>query len=415
MKILLVLDGIGDKPCKTLGGKTPLEAAETPFLDKLTRKANTGYVYTVGKDIAPESDIAVTALLGYDPTVYYTGRGPLEAYGANIPFKEGNLALRTNFATLKEDKKILDRRAGRTLTTKEAEELAKTINKEINLDTPFSFTPTVEHRGILLFEGNLSSNISNVDPAYEKKGTFGVARKGEKDQIALCKPLDPKPETKKSAKLVNEFVAQSYEILKNHPVNLKRAKNYLLPANVILPRDAGTSLPVFPKKKDWAAVVGMPLEKGLAQLAGFKIINVPIPKITTTDIYSHLYETLKVTIQSSKKALKEAKYNCYYLHIKETDIPGHDNRPKDKKQMIELLDKDLFSFLNTLDCELILTGDHSTPCEDKGHTLDPVPLLWIGKEKKDNVQRFTENECRKGSLGKLYGKDILTKFGFSNP
>ncbi len=409
-KILIILDGIGDTPCRVLGGKTPLESASTPNLDFLTRRGNTGYVHTVGKDIAPESDIAVTALLGYDPRAYYTGRGPLEAYGAGVPFKDGDLALRTNFSTVDEDMTLVDRRAGRTLTTKEAEELAKAVNKEIKGD--FTFVPTVEHRGILVFEGRLSANISNADPGYEKVGTFGVARRIAKNKISPCKALDPKPETKRSAKLVNNFIRQSYEILKDHPLNKKRMKNYLLPANVILPRDAGTSLPSLPKKKGWAAVVSMPLEIGLAKLSGMNIISFPLPPVRDANIYPTLYKRLEAEINASKKALQEAKYTKYYLHIKETDIPGHDNKPKDKKSMIEILDKEFFKFLREQDYELIITGDHSTPCERKGHSADPVPLLWVGKQKQDSVERFTEAACKKGSLGRMYGKDVLAKMGF---
>lgn len=411
-KVLVILDGIGDKPCKVLKGKTPLEAAKTPYLDSLTRQGNSGTVFPVGKDIAPESDVAVTALLGYDPYKYYTGRGPLESFGAGISFKQGNLALRTNFSTVNEDMTLLDRRAGRTLTTKEAGELSKTINKEISLDVPFTFQSTVEHRGILVFEGKLSGNISNVDPAYEKVGSFGVARGGEKNKIAPCKALDPTPETKKSAKLINEFVQQSYDILKKHPVNIKRSKNYLLPANIILPRDAGTALPIFPKKKDWGAVVSMPLEKGLAKLAGMNVLPFTVPPLTTTELYEHLYVSLDLTIKTAKKVLSQGKYSHYYIHIKETDIPGHDNRPLDKKKMIELLDKEFFSFLHEQQYELILTGDHSTPCEEKKHSHDPVPLLWVGKPKKDTVERFTEKECKKGSLKTLYGKEVLNITGF---
>ncbi|MFA4887382.1 MAG: phosphoglycerate mutase, partial [Candidatus Nanoarchaeia archaeon] len=233
MKILLILDGIGDKACKALNEKTPLEAAHTPNLDALTKKGNNGYVYTVGKDIAPESDIAVLALLGHDPKKVYTGRGPLEAYGAGIPFKNGNLALRTNFATTTTNMTLLDRRAGRTLTTKEAKELSEAINNKVKLEVPFKFISTVEHRGILVLQGQLSSNISNVDPAYTKKGLFGVAGKKDNKRIQHCKALDSHAQTKNTARLVNEFVKQSYHVLNNHLINQKRKKNSLLPANII--------------------------------------------------------------------------------------------------------------------------------------------------------------------------------------
>ena len=128
VKIFIILDGVGDRACKLLDGLTPLEAAKTPNLDYFASRGNGGYVYTVNEQLAPESDEAIMALLGYDPTKYYYGRGPLEAYGAGMEFKNGNLALRTNFATV-DNRLILDRRVGRTLTTKEAKELEKAINE----------------------------------------------------------------------------------------------------------------------------------------------------------------------------------------------------------------------------------------------------------------------------------------------
>ncbi len=428
-KVLVILDGIGDLPCKALRGKTPLEAAKTPNLNALAKESNFGYVHTVAENVAPESDVAVTALLGYDPYKLYPGRGPLEAYGAGVAFKPGELALRTNFATIDDTKKIvrrfsshnepqhiLDRRAGRTLTTAEAKELAMVINKTVRLDVPFEFIPTVEHRGIIVFHSDLSSNISNVDPAYEKVGNFGVVKEDDvKNDLLECKALDESPKSKKSARLINEFVQQTIRVLTNHPINQKRIKDGFLPANVILPRDAGTRLPnLAPKREGWAAVVNMPLETGIAKLAGMEVLSFPIAQMESPDVYEHLYANLYKTITASKKALEEGKFHSYYLHIKETDIPGHDGNAKEKKKMIELLDKELFSFLRTLnDLELVVTGDHSTPCSLARHSADPVPLLWLSQENKiDDVKRFTEKECKEGYLGKMLGKEVLSKTSF---
>ena len=289
--------------------------------------------------------------------------------------------------------------------------MAKTINKEVDLEIGFRFVPTVEHRGILVLEGNLSANVSNVDPAYERKGVFGVARSGEKDRPGVAQPLDPKPETRRSARLVNEFVRQSYEILKDHPVNKKRMSNFLLPANIMLPRDGGTCLPILEKKEGWTAVVSMPLERGIAKVSGMRVVSPVLPPVTG-DLYGHLYKTLKLTIAAGRKVIEKEKYAKYYVHVKETDIPGHDNRPKDKKRMIELLDEEFFSVLKELGCEMLVTGDHSTPCGLKRHSADPVPLLWNGSQKKDKTLRFTEREALKGALGRMYGREVLVKTGF---
>ena len=156
-KILyVVLDGLGDLPIKELGDKTPLEAALTPNMDKLAQKGKTGIVYPVAKGIAPESDVAVICLLGYDAHKYYTGRGPLESYAEGLEIHDGDLALRVNFATVDKDgKTILDRRVGRNLATEEAKELAQEINSKVILSSgTFEFRSTIGHRGFWLFEAS---------------------------------------------------------------------------------------------------------------------------------------------------------------------------------------------------------------------------------------------------------------------
>src|SRR3989338_1437737 len=153
-KILyIVLDGLGDRPIAKLGGKTPLEAAAKPNMDSLAKRGKTGIVYTVGKGIAPESDVAVISILGYDAHKYYTGRGPLESYAEGLEVKDGDLAFRVNFATAGKGREILDRRVGRNLTTKEATILAGQINKKVKLTTSalsFKFKNTIGHRGVLV-------------------------------------------------------------------------------------------------------------------------------------------------------------------------------------------------------------------------------------------------------------------------
>ncbi|MBU4456794.1 MAG: 2,3-bisphosphoglycerate-independent phosphoglycerate mutase [Nanoarchaeota archaeon] len=402
--IFVILDGAADLPNKELKNKTPFEAAKTPNLDYFAKEGACGLMYTVGKDIAPESDVAVTALLGYDPEKYFTGRGPLEAYGAGFKLKRKFLALRTNFATI-ENNSIVDRRVGRSLTTKEAKDLARTINKEVKLPCKFKFKSTTEHRGVLVLYGDFSANISNVDPAYEKKGTFGVAKANKEFTIQECKPLDNK--AKKTAEIINEFVRQSRALLELHPINKQRKNKNLAMANVILPRDAGNKLPSFPKKKNWAAVVGMPLEIGITKLVGMDVLKFRYPRITSSDAYKHLYKSLDKEIEASVKALNKTDKNLY-IHFKETDIPGHDGLPKEKKKMIEIIDKKFFSKVRKLEhIKLIVTCDHNTPCELKAHSADPVPLLVYDGIHKDEVETFSEKACKKGSLKIQLGKDLM--------
>ena len=409
-RILVVLDGIGDLPTPELNNQTPLEYAKTTNLDFLALHGKTGLSQPLKQKVAPESDVAIMSLLGYEPLEYYTGRGPIEAVGFGLKFKDGDLMLRTNFGTLI-DKKIADRRAGRTLTTEEAQILAQAINEKVKLDYIFEFKATSQHRGVLIIRGDFSDNISNVDPGYKRESYYSTTQK--EMGLKKCRPLDGKNKSKLTADIVNDFVKQTYKVLNNHPINEERRRKYLLPANILLLRDAGITIPDLPPKKDWAAVVGMPLEIGLAKLSNMHIIKVDYPELKTTDVYKNLYDCLNAEIETAKKAIKQGFFNTYFIHFKETDVPGHDNKPKDKVKMIEILDKEFFSFIRKYDCSLVVTGDHSTPCILKGHSSDPVPVLIYGQDMEmDNKTRFTEKDCKEGSLGKLYAKDLLIQADF---
>ncbi len=249
--LYIVIDGLGDLPIPELQNRTPLEVAQTPNLDSLAANGKLGLMYTVERGIAPESDVAVMSILGYDPAMYYTGRGPLEAYGAGLRLRDGDLALRCNFATIDSEGRIVDRRVGRNLTILEANELSRSINSEIRLNTvpsEFEFANTIGHRAVLIIKrigGLLSGNITNTDPAYTRLKGFGAAepKLGVETYIEECKPMDDSYESKISAELVNEFTKKTISLLNNHPVNLGRRAVGKLEANVILSRDAGSRLP----------------------------------------------------------------------------------------------------------------------------------------------------------------------------
>ncbi len=193
MKLLyIVIDGMGDLPVKKMANQTPLEAAKTPNMDFLAKNGKTGLMYSVKKGMAPESDVAVISLLGYDPFKYSTGRGIIEAVGAGLNLKDGELALRCNFATLGEGKNLVDRRVGRNLTTEEATELCKAANKQIKLTShpaTFEFKNTLGHRAVLVIKHRnkpLSGKISNSDPAYAIINGLGVAAKKVEMILKTC-------------------------------------------------------------------------------------------------------------------------------------------------------------------------------------------------------------------------------------
>src|SRR6266851_10242262 len=187
---MAVLDGASDRPGDW---KTPLEAAATPNLDALIKRGSLGSMYTVGKGIAPESDAGVFSLLGYDPLQIHLSRGVVESIGAGVDFHNGDLALRAGFATVDGDK-LVDRRAGRNLSTEQARQLSKAVNSEVRLKngTRFQFEATLGHRAVLVFRANghkFSSDISNFDPAYVRKGKISIAQPGAKEyDIPRCDP-----------------------------------------------------------------------------------------------------------------------------------------------------------------------------------------------------------------------------------
>lgn len=407
MKLLyVVIDGMGDLPIEELNGKTPLEAANTPNMDYLAKIGITGLMYTVEKGIAPESDVAVLSILGYDPLIYYTGRGPLEAFGAGLTMRNGDLALRCNFATMDSKKRIIDRRVGRDLTTEEAKELSKAINEKVKLESypvDFEFKNTIGHRAILVIKSKLkplSNKISNTDPAYSIEEGIGVAKASAEMVLQNCKPLENDEMSTISANLVNEFIEKSHQILEEHPINKKRESLGKLKANVVLTRDAGNRLPSLFNISEkynlkFACLADMPVEQGIAKLAGMQVIELPPPS-----------KNIEFDCELRVKKLFEVwnEYDCFYVHIKGPDEPAHDGNFVLKTKLLTQIDKSFFGKIipniNLNDCLICITADHSTPCKLKAHSDDPVPVLISGnKIKSDGTIRFSEKEAKKGSLG----------------
>lgn len=409
--IFVVMDGLGDRPIAAFGGRTPLEAAHTPALDSLAAKGSGGMLRVI-EGVAPESDAAVLALLGYDPHKYYTGRGPLEGVGIGVKFRAGMLALRCNFATISGGHNLLDRRAGRTLTGKEAAALAAAINKKVKLTgATFKFYASVAHRGVLVIKARkkLSASITNTDPAYEVRNGIPHALSSFEKKVKLAVPLENTAAAKRSAELVNEFTAKAFAVMEKHPVNIRRSKKGLLPANSIICRDAGSRLPPLyslSKKygRKWALLADMPLEIGIGKLAGMEVVKLPLPTFTASDY--------KVRLEKTLAALK--KFDCLYIHIKGPDLFGHDGDYNGKKKCIEEVDKCFFTPLlqkiSLKSTVVVVTADHATPCEMKGHSDDPVPFIISGgRVKSDFVERFGESYCRNGGFGTVKGEEFMSK------
>ena len=409
--VYVLLDGVGDLPHPNLAGKTPLGAANTPNLDRLTKNGVMGEVITVGKGIAPESDIAVFNMLGYKfKHDDYAGRGVVEAIGIGIDFKDGDLALRGNFATLNDDGVIIDRRAGRNIEKQDTEAVSNEIEEKIKFSDENAtaiITPTIGHRLVIRIRSDctLSSNISNTDPAYGRVDGMGIARAvTDFLKIEKCLPLDEESHTKLASKLVNELTEQSLDIMKKSKVNERRKENDKKLLNGILLRDAGNIYPKVTPINDlhsmkFSCIVDMPVEIGISKIL----------KMKTYDAGGRTDYEEKAKVAA--KAMDEQ--NAVYVHLKGPDEFGHDGDAQGKMENIEEIDKRFFgTLLDNIDSSkvaVIVSADHSTPCINKGHSADPVPLLISGDMvTNDDTQRFTETEAKKGRIGLIDGAQVIT-------
>ncbi len=391
MKILMIIcDGMADRPSNELKGKTPMEAASTPAMDKLAKQGSNGLMDPIGKGIVPGSDTAHLSLFGYDPYTYYCGRGTLEAAGLGIYMKNGDVAFRCNFATADSDLRILDRRAGRIAFG--TEELAESINGLVIDGVKVIFKDAVEHRSVMVLRGpGLSSNVSEVDPHHE-------------NEIAW-KSVATKPGAEKTADILNKFTRMSFDILHKHPINIARKEEGLLPANIILARGPG-DVPDIPTFKEVhgmkaSAIVGITLVKGLC-----RIIGMEVPEIEGAT------GGADTSLQNKTQAVLEAleDHDFVLWHIKATDVFGHDGDATGKRDFIEKIDASLAGLVENLDDQVLIaiTADHSTPTTVKDHASDPVPLLIYGKGlRADKVQAFNELEVSQGSLGTIQGLELM--------
>lgn len=410
--VYVLLDGVGDLPHPDLGGRTPLQAARTPNLDRLARGGAMGRVISVGRGIAPESDIAVFNMLGYGfRHADYAGRGVIEAIGIGIDFRDGDLALRGNFATVDGGGIITDRRAGRHIERADAEAVAAEIERGVKFSRPGAsvvVAPTVGHRvtvRIRLDGEDLSSNVTNTDPAYARVDGMGIAKAvGDYMRIEKCLPLDGSQGAALAASLVNEFTEQSGRILAESGTNRARAAAGKKTLGCILLRDAGNRHPAVDPIGDvhsmsFSCIVDMPVEIGISRVLRMRA-----------------YEAGGLTDYEAKAraaAGAVASHNAVYVHLKGPDEFGHDGDAAGKTASIEDIDARFFGpLLDAIDLSataVVVSADHSTPCISKGHSDDPVPLLVSGggMRNPDSAARFTEQEAEGGSLGLLEGAEVV--------
>ncbi len=375
--IFLVIDGLGGAAHPQYG-KTELEVALHPNLDRIAKESLCGLAIPVDYGITPGSGPGHLALFGYDPVRYLIGRGVLEVLGLGFNMTSDDLAFRGNFATIS-DGIVVDRRAGR-ISSEETKNLIDKIQKSIKKieDVEIFLIPGKEHRFAGVFRSKrLREEIADNDPHKE----------GNKPHKIL--PLNNNKDTIFTASVVEKFISEVSEILKD-----EKKANYVLLRGF-------AKYPYIPKmqevyKLNPVAIAVYPMYKGLAQLVGMEIV----------DECETVYDELK-----KLKELFNKPYDFYYVHIKDTDKLGEDGNFEEKVKKIEEIDKIVAEIFSLNPDVLVITADHSTPSSLKGHSWHPVPVaIWSKNPStpKNNIEKFTEENFSKGMLGTIYSKKILS-------
>jgi len=368
--VLVVIDGLGGLPAPETG-KTELETANTPNLDRLAAKAICGLIDPVSPGITPGSAPGHLALFGYDPVTYNIGRGVLEAIGTGFDLQSGDIAARGNFCTIDGAGLITDRRAGR-IATEKCTDLCKLLDGLVIEGVSILVRPVREHRFIVVFRGEgLSFDVSDSDPQRT-----GVA---PKPVTALS------PAAERIASIVRQFAAKASTTLVEH-----------YPANMVLLRGF-SMLPHFPDMSEIyrlkaAVIASYPMYRGLAKLIGMEILDTG--------------NSLEDELATLKQHFND--YDFFFLHIKRTDAAGEDGDFASKVTAIETVDKALLELISMEPDVIVVTGDHSTPALLKGHSWHPVPILLYSKWcRPDRVTEFSESACLSGGLGRLPATQVM--------
>jgi len=368
--VLLVIDGLGGLPHPETG-RTELESAKTPNLDRLAREGICGMVDPVGPGITPGSAPGHLALFGYDPLKFTVGRGVLEALGVDFDLKEGDVAARGNFCTVDANGIITDRRAGR-ISTERCTELCQLLDG-VDIDGVEALvSPVKEHRFVVVLRGaGLSSELSDSDPQKE-----GLAPKA----IAPLSPL-----ADKAANIANKFTKEAWARLAHrHPANMVLLRGF-------------AHYPDFPKMSEVfrlnpAAIAFYPMYRGLAKVVGMELLPTGA---TIEEEFSTLVEHYN-------------SYDFFFVHVKETDSAGEDGDFERKVRVIEEVDSVLPRLIDLDPDVFVVTADHSTPAVLKGHSWHPVPFLLRSKWcRRDGVDQFSERACVAGGLGRLPATDVM--------
>ena len=379
--IIIVPDGAADYPCEELDGKTPLEVAETPNMDRLAKEGIIGRVKTIPKDFPASSDVANLSLLGYNPQKYYTGRGPLEAANMGIELGAKDIAFRCNLIT-EVDGNLADYSAGH-ITNREAHILIEALNKKLSTDR-ISFFPGISYRHLMVFKGGYDLDLQAVK-TYPPHDIMGAA-------------INKHMPSGKGSEVLNELIKRSSSILSSHEINTVRIDLGENPANLIWLWGQGIKpqMPKFTEKygKTGAVISAVDLIKGIGKLVGFKIIEVE----GATGFYDTNYEG---KAKAALKALDEV--DLVYVHIEATDEAGHNQDLRMKITCTERIDRFVVGTIlkqrSLEDTRILVVPDHFTPLAKRTHTPEPVPFVIAGAGiPKSITAKFSEEEAQRSSL-----------------
>ena len=395
MKTIIVLgDGMADEPIEKLGGKTPLQYADTPNMDYLAANGVTGRLKTVADGFHPGSEVANMSVLGYDLPTVYEGRGALEAASMGVQLAPDEIAMRCNLVCIEKD--ILKNHSAGHITTQEADELIKFLNKQLGTENIHFYTG-VSYRNLLVIKGG-NKHLKCTPPHDVPLQPF--------------RPLLIQPEVQEAeetAKLLNELILKSQEILESHPVNRKRIAAGKDPANSIWPWSPGNRPAMKTMKEmygiDGAVISAVDLIRGIGVYAGLDVIHVD----GATGLYDTNYEGKAA---AAIKALKEKDF--VYLHVEASDEAGHEGDVELKIKTIENLDKrtiqPIIQETSQWDepVSIAVLPDHPTPCAIRTHTNEPVPFLIYRKGiTPDPVTRFDEFAVKNGRFGILEKDEFI--------
>ena len=394
MKYVLILgDGMADRPIPELDGKTPLEYAKTPMLDQLAKQSEVGLVHTIPEGMAPGSDTANMSVCGYDPKIYYTGRSPLEALSIGVAMKDTDVAIRTNVVTVSDDnlpyeeKTIIDHSSSE-IDTEDAAILIEAVQKELGNEM-FSYYVGTSYRHLLIWD---KGSVVELTPPHDILGkTIGEYLPKES--------------------LLFEMQKRSYEILNNHPINVARAEKGLNKANSIWFWGAETKpiLTSFEEKtgKKGAMISAVDLLKGIAVGAGMdnKVVE---------GANGQLHTNYEGKAQAAVDALTKEGYDFAYIHVEAPDEMGHQGSVERKVQAIEYLDERVIRYVKEAmdasgeDYRMLVLPDHPTPIEVRTHTSEPVPyLLYDSTKVQEHEWQYSEKCAADGGIYHPLGHELI--------